>query len=360
MSNEKLAELRHQIDAIDERLLELFNARAAVVLKVADAKREEGGKVQFYRPEREAQILRRIQETSTGPLPGADAARLIREVISACLKLEQPLNIAYLGPAGTFTQLAALKHFGQFVNTVPASGIEQVFREVETGHSDFGVVPIENSIEGVIAHTLDTLIDSPLSICGEIELPIHHNLLSKARIVGDVAEVLAHPQALAQCRKWLDEHLPGVPRSAVASNAEGARIASNRPEAAAIASSMASELYDVPILARNIETLANNTTRFLIIGPTSPGPSGRDLTSLVFSIPNKPGALHQVLQAFDDNEINMTRIESRPLRQGSWAYSFFVDIEGHASDPNLERALAELKSRVTSYRLLGSYPRSAL
>jgi chorismate mutase/prephenate dehydratase len=323
----------------------------------AEAKRAAGNH-ELYRPEREAQVLRRVAESNPGPLSEADVTHLFREIMSACLALEAPLKIAYLGPEGTYTQTAAQKHFGHFAETCPVAGVEQVFREVEAGTCDYGVVPIENSIEGVVTHTLDTFAGSNLQICGEIELPIHHKLLSHAPDAQAIHEVFAHPQAFAQCRAWLDEHLPQALRVPVTSNAEGARRAAGLPATAAIASQAASELYGLPCLAHNIETTPDNTTRFLILGKRSPQASGRDKTSMIFTIPNQPGALHQVLAVLGAHGINMTHIESRPLKRGKWAYSFFLEIEGHGADASVAQALKEVEARVSNFRLLGSYPRA--
>lgn len=358
--SDKLADYRSRIDAVDEQLLQLFNERGRLAIKVGEAKREAGGETQFYRPEREAQVLRKIVERNPGPLANEDVARLIREVMSACLALECRLRVAYLGPEGTFTQLAAEKHFGQFVELQSFSAIDVVFREVEAGTSDFGVVPIENSAEGVVTYTLDMLARSALRICGEVELVVHHHLLGLARELSEIKQLLAHPQALAQCRRWLDENLLTVERINIASNAEAARRAAGDPSIAAIAGAAAGELYGLKTLARNIEDEPDNTTRFLILGKQNPAPSGIDKSSIMFSTTNRPGALHQVLAAFEQHRINLTRIESRPSRQGKWAYSFFVDVEGHADTEPLASALRQVAALATSYRLLGSYPKSVL
>ena len=286
----------------------------------------------FYRPEREAQILKKVIEQNKGPLSEEEMARLFREIMSACLALEQQLDIAYLGPEGTFTQSAALKHFGHSVNTTAFGTIDQVFREVESGASPYGVVPVENSIEGVVNHTLDMLNNSSLTICGEVELRIHHHLLSNDESFDEITTVYAHQQALAQCRAWLDTNLNKADRIAASSNAEAARIASNEEHVAAIASSSAGELYKLNILANNIEDHPDNTTRFLVIGKEKCLSCGNDKTSLIFSTPNKPGALHKMLSCFADNGVSMTRIESRPSHREMWDYVFFVDIEGHADD----------------------------
>lgn len=357
---ERLAGIRDQIDAIDEQLLQLFNQRARFAIQVGEVKRESGSDTQFYRPDREAQVLRRIVALNSGPLANEAVARLIREVMSACLALESRLRVAYLGPEGTYTQLAAEKHFGQFVEMRPLAAIDVVFRDVAAGASDFGVVPIENSAEGVITYTLDSLARSTLQICGEVELAVHHHLLTRAPALAEIHKVLAHPQALAQCRRWLDENMSSVERVSVASNAEAARRAAEDGTLAAIAGSAAAELYALKILSNNIEDEPDNTTRFLILGKRTPAPSGADKSSLMFATPNRPGALHQVLAAFEQHGINMTRIESRPSRQGKWAYSFFVDVDGHADTEPLATALRQVAAMTSIYRLLGSYPKSVV
>ena len=358
--NKSLDQLRKDIDALDKRLLDLISQRARLAQEVAEVKNSSDEPASFYRPEREAQILRKVIEQNKGPLSEEEMARLFREIMSACLALEQVLDIAYLGPEGTFTQTAALKHFGHSVNTSAFGSIDQVFREVESGASNYGVVPVENSIEGVVNHTLDMLNHSSLMICGEVELRIHHHLLSKDQNSGDITRVYSHQQSLAQCRAWLDTHLIKAERIAVPSNAEAARIASKEEHVAAIASEAAGELYELNNLASNIEDEPDNTTRFLVIGKEMCMASGNDKTSLIFSSPNKPGALHKMLSCFADNGVSMTRIESRPSRREMWDYVFFVDIEGHAEDKSVKKALLELEEHAAMVKLLGSYPRAVL
>ena len=361
MANDKqLADLRTRIDDIDARLLESINERARLATEVAQVKGAQSDNHGFYRPEREAQILRKIIEQNKGPLSEEEMARLFREIMSACLALEQELNIAYLGPEGTFTQSAALKHFGHSVKTTALASIDQVFREVESGVSHYGVVPVENSIEGVINHTLDMLINSSLLICGEVELRIHHHLLSNEENQEQIKTVYSHQQSLAQCRSWLDTHLLQAERIAVNSNAEAARTASEENNSAAIAGEVASEYYNLPILVNNIEDEPDNTTRFLVIGKHDTSSSGSDKTSLLFTTPNKPGALHDMLACFADNAVSMTRIESRPSRAGMWDYVFFVDIEGHAKDKKVAAALKKLEESAAMVKLLGSYPLAVL
>ena len=361
MSEKKnLDALRVQIDAVDEQLQELINRRAALAREVAEVKTGQGETSDFYRPDREAEVLRRISERNGGPLPDEEVVRLFREVMSACLALEKPLTVAFLGPAGTFTQAAALKHFGHSIRTLAIDTIDAVFREVEAGAADYGVVPVENSTEGVVSHTLDMFQNSSLHICGEVEQRIHHHLMSKAAGRGDITRVLAHQQALAQCRGWLDGNLPGVEHVAVVSNAEAARIVVEDAGSAAIASEMAAELYDLTILQRNIEDEPDNTTRFLVIGDRQVEASGDDKTSVLISVRNKPGALYAMLKPIAEHGISMTRIESRPSRQQIWEYVFYIDLDGHRHSANVAAALAELSAETFAVKVLGSYPKAVL
>ena len=358
---EQLNAIRQRIDRIDEQLQALINERAAAAREVARIKQAGGGEPLYYRPEREAQVLRRIKERNQGPLDAEEMARIFREIMSACLALEQPLRVAFLGPEGTFTQAAALKHFGHSVHTEPFGTISDIFQEVETGNCQYGVVPVENSTEGVISHTLDMFMTaSPLKICGEVMLRIHHNLLSNASGLESVGRVYAHQQSLAQCRGWLERHLPGAERIAVGSNAEAARLAADQSSAAAIGSETAAEIYGLAVLAANIEDEPGNTTRFLIIGDHQVPPSGDDKTSLLLSTRNEAGGLVRLLEPLADHGVSMTRIESRPSRQGVWDYVFFVDVLGHREDPAVAQALQDLEARARLYRWLGSYPRAVL
>ncbi len=357
---ETLAALRERIDAVDERLLELLSERARLASRVAAVKLAEGNGGSFYRPEREAQVLRGILARNPGPLPDEEVGRLFREIMSACLALEQPLTVAYLGPVGTWTEAAASKHFGHSVAMRSAASIAEVFREVEGGGCAFGVVPVENSIEGVVTHTLDNFADSPLVICGEVELRIHHCLLGRVAALGDARRLYGHPQALAQCRRWVDGHLAGIERLPVPSNAEGARRAAGEEGAVAIASEAAAAHYDLRVLAARIEDEPDNTTRFLVIGRQASGSSGDDKTSLIFATPNRPGALRDILDCLAGAGISLSRIESRPSRRAMWEYLFYVDLDGHASDPHVAAALAEIESRATLVKRLGSYPRAVL
>lgn len=363
MTDLDLQSLRNQIDAIDEQLLKLFNERAACAMQVAEAKKrdlQEGESLEFFRPDREAQVIKRIKSLNTGPLKDREAARLIREVMSACLALEQPLKIAYLGPEGTFTQAAALKHFGHSVETVALSCIPDVFSEVEGRHADFGLVPVENSTEGVISHTLDMFIHSDLKVCGEVEIRIHHQLANLSQNPGDIEKIYSHQQSLAQCRNWLDKNYSGIERIAVNSNAEAAKLASEDEQAAAICGVQAVEIFGLKICHKNIEDLADNTTRFMVIGEMEVAASGHDKTSLLLSARNAPGALLDLLKPLAELGISMNKIESRPSPNKMWEYVFFIDIDGHQLDENVARALKELKKQAALFKILGSYPKVEL
>ncbi|KAB7623663.1 prephenate dehydratase [Alkalilimnicola sp. S0819] len=356
---DKLQKVREQIDTLDGELLALFNRRAELAAEVARIKREAGEKEDFYRPEREAAILRRVRERNPGPLAGEQVAVLFREVMSACLALQQPVKVAYLGPEGTYTNAAAVKHFGHGMLFESLPAIDTVFREVESGNVQYGVVPVENSTEGVVTHTLDRFMSSPLQIIGEVELPIHHNLCTLAEQMDDIRTVYSHQQALGQCRGWLDLHLPRAERVAVSSTAEAARLAAENPQAAAIASEVAADKYALSILHARVQDGAINTTRFLVLGQQSPPPTGNDKTSLVVSRVNKSGGLATLLAPLARYGLDMSRIESRPSRQGQWEYVFFIDILGHAEDTGLKRALGEMERVSSLFKVLGSYPRAA-
>lgn len=357
--SDKLIQLRDKIDALDEQIQTLITERAKVAEEVAVTKQAAGNNI-FYRAEREAQVLRKVMQRNKGPLSNEEMARLFREIMSACLALERVMKIAFLGPEGTFTQAAALKHFGHSVQTFPMPTIGDVFREVESGSSSYGVVPVENSTEGVINHTLDEFMNSSLSICGEVELRIHHNLLGNVENINDVKKVYSHRQSLAQCRTWLDTNLINVEQIDVSSNAEAARLASEEDGAAAIAGETAAEIYGLNTIAASIEDQPDNTTRFLIIGERSVPASGVDKTSMLVSTNNKSGSLYAMLGPLADNGISMTRIESRPSRQGMWNYVFFIDIEGHVDDANVAKAISELEAAASVVKVLGSYPKAVL
>ncbi len=357
---DRLHPVRERIDAIDADLLRLIAERAECAREVAKIKDQAGQTTHYYRPEREAEILRRIKEQNPGPLGDEEVARLFREIMSACLALERPLSVGFLGPEGTFTQAAALKHFGHSVRTQPFGTIADIFREVESGSCDFGVVPVENSTEGVVNHTLDLFARSPLSIAGEVMLRIHHHLMSRATEIGAIRKVYSHQQSLAQCRSWLDRHLPAAERVSVGSNAEAAKLAIRSGDCAAIAGEAAAELYELRVLAERIEDEPGNTTRFLVIGRNDASPSGRDKTSLLLSCRNQAGGLHRLLTPFAEQAISMTRIESRPSRQGVWDYVFFVDICGHRQDAKVAEALGRIKDAANLCKVLGSYPEAVL
>ena len=355
-----LEEMRARIDAVDEQLHALLNERARLAQLVGLSKHSDGHTVDFYRPEREAQVLRRALERNQGPMRNEDVLRLFREIMSACLAQQEPLKVAFLGPEGTFTQAAVLTHFGHSVRALPLPSVDEVFHEVEAGNVDFGVVAIENSTEGMVINTLDRFLASPAKICGEIELRIHQFLMGRMRTLGEIERICSHQQALAQCRAWLDEHLPGIERVPVASNAEGARRARDEKGSAAIAGQTAAEVYGLTVLAAEIEDRADNTTRFFVIGRKLFAPSGADRTTLIVSVghTDAPGALFRLLEPLARHRISMTRIESRPSHRRKWDYVFFIDIEGHAEEPRVARALAALKKRASLFRVLGSYPRA--
>ena len=364
MSDDPLVGLRQRIDDIDVKLLELFNKRAGCAVEVAEVKRaladNPDDAIDFFRPDREAQVIKRLKSLNQGPLSDDEIGRLIREVMSACLALEQPLKIAYLGPEGTFTQSAALKHFGHSVSTAPMSSIPDVFASVEAGHANYGLVPVENSTEGVVSHTLDMFIDSSLKVCGEVEIPVHHHLASTADDLSAIQRIYSHQQSFAQCRRWLDQNLPALERVPVSSNAEAARLAAEQADAAAICGLPAVEKFNLKIGYENIEDLSDNTTRFVIIGKQDVGPSGHDKTSLLVSTKNVPGALLGLLQPFANHGISMNKIESRPAKGHKWAYVFFIDIDGHQSEDRVIEALNELKQQAALFKILGSYPKASL
>lgn len=352
--------LRDKIDALDLQIMQAISDRAKCAQQVADVKKEQGDKA-YYKPEREAQVLRHIMETNAGPLDNEEMARLFRQIMSACLALEQPVKVAFLGPEGTFTQEAALKHFGDSAISVPLAAIDEVFREVLAGSCNYGVVPVENSTEGVVSHTLDSFMDSSLKICGEVELRIHQNFLTGPNTNKDsISRVYSHAQSLAQCRQWLNSKYPNIERVAVSSNAEAAKRVQGEWNSAAIAGDISCQLYDLEKLWDKIEDNPDNSTRFLIIGREEVPLSGDDRTSIVVSVHNKPGALHDLLEPFRRNNVDMTRLESRPSRSSKWSYVFFIDFAGHIEDAPVAAVLQELKSDVADLKVLGSYPRAVL
>ncbi|MEK6594431.1 MAG: prephenate dehydratase [Pseudomonadota bacterium] len=349
---DKLKGIRSQIDALDARLVKLLSARARLAQRVGRIKQG----VAIYRPDREAQILRRVAKLNQGPLAARALQRVFIEIVSACRALEDSLKVAYLGPQGTFSQEAALKHFGGQTPTVSCASIDEVFRQVETGGVGYGVVPVENSTEGAIGRTLDLLLSTPARVCGEVMLPVRQCLMSKAGRRADIRKVYSHTQSLAQCQQWLSRNLPQAERIAVVSNAEAAQLAAKDRRAAAIASKTAAALYGLKLLARNIEDEARNTTRFLVVAANDAAPTDKDKTSLILSTRNVPGAIHDLLVPLAANQVSMTRLESRPARTGLWEYVFYVDIEGHAQNANVARALAELERKASFLKNLGSYP----
>jgi chorismate mutase/prephenate dehydratase len=356
----KLDAIRKEIDGLDEKIQGLISERARLAFRVRESKDVLKGAVDYFRPEREAQVLRAVIGRNQGPLSDSEMLRLFREIMSACLAQQEPLKVAYLGPEGTFTQQAVNRHFGHSVHALGLPGIDEVFEQVQAGDADFGVVPVENSTQGIVSHTLDMFLLSDLKVCGEIELRVHQNLLTLATTVEQIERVYSHEQSLSQCKAWLRTHLPGVELIAVGSNSEAARRVRNAPEAAAIAGRPAAQIYGLPVLFSDIEDHPDNTTRFLVIGRQIFAPSGEDKTTLLLAGHEGPGLLYGLLKPFQEHGVNMTRIESRPSRLGKWAYVFFVDLEGHADDENVKAALEDLEKVSKLSRVLGSYPRAIL
>lgn len=349
---EALLALRDRIDTVDDQLLALINERARLAQAVGHLKNGI-----IYKPEREAQVISRLQGANPGPLPAESVAVLFKEVMSACRALEQQLTIAYLGPEGTFSEAAAIKHFGHAVRGMPCASIDEVFRQVERGEAHYGVAPIENSTEGAVTRTFDLMLGTRLLICGEVYVRVRQNLLRRVDGLDDIRTVYSHPQSLAQCQAWLREHLPTAELVPVASNSEAARMAAHADDAAAIAGERAAEHHNLILVARGIEDTPHNTTRFIVLSRESVSPSGRDRTSLALSISNKPGALVELLQPFAAHGINLINWNTRPARNEMWEYVFCVDVEGHVEDAALQAALAELGRRAAFIKVLGSYPR---
>lgn len=364
MTQDPLKAARTRIDALDKQLQTLISERAEIARDIAQIKitnaldNDSDASSDFYRPGREAEILNAVAERNTGPLSNEAITRLMREIMSACLALESPLKIAYLGPEGTYTQAAVYKHFGHAVGTLALATIDEIFREVEAGNADYGVVPVENSTEGVVSHTLDQLVGSPLVICGEVSLAVHHHLLSHASELGQIKRVVAHAQSLGQCRKWLDANLPNVMREAVASNGEAARLVARETQSAAIAARAASDLYDLPVMASNIEDEPNNTTRFLVLGKQRVPATGRDMTSIMVSIRNEPGMLHRLLTPAAETGVDLSRIESRPSRRAAWDYNFFIDLEGHVEEAKVRKVIDLIETQAAYLKILGAYPKA--
>ena len=353
-----LPELRTLIDAVDQELLNILNRRAALANEVGEIKRVEGSAI--FRPEREAQVINGLQQSNRGPLKGESVALIWREIMSACRALEAPQRVAYLGPAGTFSEEATLRFFGASISHVPCANFDEVFHATSAGAAEFGVIPVENSTEGVVTRSLDLLLNSPLHIVGEISLLIRHNLLRTSASLDGIDVVLAHPQALAQCQQWLHTHLPKAERRAVSSNAEGARLAAGHPNWAGIASERAGSEFGLHTAALAIQDEAFNRTRFVVVclPATMPAPqaTGKDCTSLVVSVPNRPGAVHDMLVPLKAHGVSMTRFESRPARSGQWEYYFYIDLQGHPSQPHVASALNDLQSLCAYYKVLGTYP----
>ena len=361
MSTKSLAQLRTEIDAVDRELLAALNRRAQLAGEVGEIKRQEGSAV--YRPEREAQVIRQLQSVNTGPLKDGNISHIWREVMSACRSLEAAQRVAVLGPAGTFCEQAALEFFGASVELIHCANFDQVFHATAAGSAQFGVVGVENSTEGPVTRSLDLLLQTPAQIIGEVSLMVRHHLLRQSQSLDGIEVVLAHPQALAQCQEWLSKHLPGVERRPVSSNAEGARLAAENAHWAALAGERAASIFGLHIVSHAIQDDAYNRTRFCIIALPdtipAPNPSGKDCTSLIISVPNKPGAVHDLLVPLKKHGVSMTRFESRPARTGQWEYYFYIDLQGHAQDANVGAALTELQGLCAYFKLLGSYPASA-
>jgi chorismate mutase/prephenate dehydratase len=359
-SRPDLAAIRQRIDEVDRQIQDLINERARFAQQVGISKGKLASAVDYYRPEREAEVLRAVLERNKGPLRDEEMLRLFREIMSACLAQQEPLKVSYLGPEGTFTQTAVYKHFGHSVRGLPFSSIDEVFQEVECGAADFGVVPIENSTEGTVNHTLDMFLISPLKIGGEIELRIEQHLLGAMQSLDRIERICGHQQSLAQCRSWLRENMPHAELIGVSSNAAGARRARDEKGTAAIGGEAAAEVYDLKVLVNNIEDRADNTTRFLVIGRELLTASGDDKTTVLVSTSGTGGAgvLHTLLQPFATHGVSMTRIESRPSRKKNWDYVFFIDLEGHATDASLGAALAELEKHSSLFKIVGAYPKA--
>jgi len=354
-----LQALRLEIDELDQALLTLLNRRAKCALEVAAVKEQSADNEPaiFYRPEREAQVLRGLVEKNFGPLSHEKVALIFRQVMSACLALEEPMQVAFLGPEGTFTQQATLKHFGDAVIGRPFVTVDEVFREVAAENCHYGVVPVENSTEGVVNHTLDNFLTSSLRICGECELKVHHHFMALTTDA-PIERIYAHQQTFGQCRRWLDVHYPDAVRIDASSNAQAAKLVSRDPGAGAIASEVAADLYGLTILSRKIEDLSDNTTRFLVVGREPVGPSGADKTSIMVSTQNRPGALFSLLEPFHRHGISLTAIETRPSKQGMWSYVFFIDFDGHITEPDIQAVLDEVSKDALEVKILGSYPRA--
>lgn len=354
---EKLLPLRQRIDSLDEQILDLLNQRAQAALQVGQVKQAVDAAGPILKPEREAAVIRRLQSLNKGPFTGQALEAVWSQIISTCRGLESELTVAYLGPQGSFSEEAALKHFGHAITRVRCDSFDEVFRAVEAGQANAGMVPVENSTEGAVNRTLDLLLHSPLKVLGERSLRIHHNLLTQSGTLDGVTRVMAHPQALAQCQDWLTRNQPGLLRETASSNAEAARLASLDPTIAAIAGDGAAQAWGLGVAMPGIQDDAQNRTRFLAIGQIETLPSGDDKTSLILAVPNRPGAVYDMLSPLAANGVSMTRLESRPARTGQWEYYFYIDLMGHRDEPAVAQALSDLKRQVAFFKVLGSYPR---
>ena len=353
---EKLRPWRDQIDRVDEQILQLLNQRAQAALEIGNIKAEFNANDSILKPEREAQIIRHLQAINTGPIKNASVQAVWAEVISACRGLESQLRVAFLGPQGSFSEQAALTHFGHFVQPMLCDNFDEIFRLVEVGEADVGMVPVENSTEGAVNRTLDLLLNSSVKVLGERSLAIHHYLLAQQNSLDGVQRIMAHPQALAQCQNWLARHYPNISLDAASSNAEAARIAASDPTVAAIAGQKAADHWGLQIVHAGIQDDPQNRTRFLAIGNIEPLPSGNDKTSVILAVPNRAGAVHEMIAPFAKYDVSMTRLESRPARTGQWEYYFYIDLLGHKNDEGMQAALAHLKQQIAFIKVLGSYP----
>ena len=362
MSKEQLREIRTRIDSIDDQILDLLNERASCAQEISTVKLNMGktNRSGIYHPDRESLIMARLRELNKGPLSDTQVEQLFNEITSCCLSFQQPISVGYLGPPGTYTEAAAIKQFGHFARKRSHASIDEVFREVASGNCQFGVVPVENSTEGMVNHTLDCLIETEVKICAEVELPIHHALvLRKDTKPKAIKKIYSHEQSLAQCRKWLDANFRDVEHRAVSSNAEAARLVSERRDSAAIAGVLAAEQYHLRVLHRNIEDQSDNTTRFLVIGMQSVGSTGNDKTSILVMASDQPGALFNVLGPFQEHNVNLSRIETRPSSRSKWSYVFFIDFDGHESSENVQSVIRKIQDVAIDVRSLGSYPRAS-
>ena len=353
---EDIKKIRNKIDLLDKDILELLNKRAQEAVNISKEKQKSNEADNFYNPEREAQVMRRIKELNKGPLSDQSILKLFREIMSECLSLESPLRVSYLGPEGTYTHLASKNHFGNSILSKACISVEDVFASVEKRDSHYGVVPVENSTQGIVSSTLDMFMKSSLKISGEIEIIVNHNILSKSEKLSHIKKIYAHPQSFSQCKQWLEKNLFNCDKINSSSNAEAALIASKEEGSGAIASEAASDIYGLNIISKNIQDNHNNSTRFLVIGNRDTNPSGKDKTSIIVSTKNNSGALYSLLEPLSKNNVSMTRIESRPSKHNNWEYLFYLDLDGHIQDLPLQKATDEIKKEASLYRFLGSYP----